>query len=146
MYYKRHIQKQAQNMNKEAQSLLDAYNAYQNLMSEIKHALHVMHSFGHEIIKAVCEAVIEMNDFELQSMKMWTVCSISGNLCAECLCIDLKTSPQFTVTVDMKYRQFLEALWILFHVEKLQTSRIIDFERETQVQDCKRACHGHDRS
>lgn len=128
-YFRRHIQKQALNNNKQALTLLQAQEAYQALLSEIQHSLQIFQSFGHDIIKSVCDVIIGLDDFNLKTAQLWTICSISGGMCYECIQLDLKTSPQMTVNIDSRYKELLECIWILFHVEKIQISRIMDFEK-----------------
>ena len=130
-YYKRYLQKQCLADNTEAKKLVTAYDDYKNLKLFILHSLELMKSFGLEVVKSVCEAVIGMNSYEIQTMNLWSLCAISGSVCNECMCIHLKEPNGLTVTIDVKFDLFLRCLWMIFQAERIQVSRIQEFESIT---------------
>ena len=127
-YFRRHIHKQATNKNKQAMMLVSAQDKWQQLRNQIQHDLQILKSFGHETIKAVCDVVICMDSYQLQTSKFWTICAITGAMCYECIHVELKTSPPLTVSIDSRFQDLLQCIWILFHIEKIQSSRIAEFE------------------
>lgn len=130
-YYKRYLQKQCVVENKEAKKLMTAYNDYKELKAFILHSLELMKSFGLEVVKSVCESVIGMNSYDIQRMTLWSLCAISGAVCSECMCIQLKEPNGLTVTIDVQFDMFFRCLWLIFQAERIQVSRIQDFESNT---------------
>lgn len=129
-YYRRHLHKQAINKNKTAMALVAAQESYAEIIRNICHQLQILQSFGHETIKTVCDVVIAMDECSLEIVHMWTLCAITGAMCYQCINIELKSTPQISVHIDSKFKNFLQCIWILFHLEKIQNSRICEVLKE----------------
>ena len=132
-YYRRHIQKQAALKNEHAIDIVDAMEEHKNLLFTIQQKINTLNGFGHETLKAICDVIVALDTFQLHSTQMWTICAMTGSMCSQCISLDLKSG--FTVTIDSKFEDFFKCLWIIFNIDKIQMSRIVQFEDKQSVDD-----------
>lgn len=135
-YYRRHLQKQAVARNKHAINLIDSQHKYQACIESLQHSIHLLHTFGYEIIKTICDMVIKMDAFEISTCQHWNVCALTGTLCRECLTFVGDCNPNSVIYVDSIFKDFFECIWILHHVEQIQISRIVEYETENTEDKC----------
>lgn len=127
-FYRRHIQRLALNSNTDAQELLQSEDRHNTELKTITDKLEYLKTIGFEGIYNVCVRVTGQDDFVFAQNRTWSLCALSGETHNNFIVVSGEHNGQFlTFNIHEKFRGFLEALWLVFHVQRVQNLRIKDW-------------------
>ena len=127
-FYRRHIQRLALNSNADAQELVQSEHRHNTELKSISDKLEYLKTIGFEGIYHICIRVTRQDDFVFVQNRTWSLCALSGETHNNFIVVSGEHNGQFlTFNVHEKFRGFLEALWLVFHVQRVQNLRIKDW-------------------
>lgn len=116
------------NANKEAKALLAQEERYRTDLQTVEDKLEYLRAIGYEGISDLCMRVMQADDFVFATHRAWSVCALSGETHNRFVVVSGEHGGNFLVfNVHEKFRSFLEALWIICHVQRLQTLRVAEW-------------------
>lgn len=130
LLYKRHLQKQCQNNNKDAIEINEVYEQYVKCLNKIKEKIETLQYFGYENIATVCNYVINKPILDLKVCKVWGICVLTGVIGDSMIEIPSDNPTHQSFMLDQKFFIFLKCLWMIFKLDRIQLSRVHDYNRE----------------
>lgn len=119
--YKNHIEKTATDGDERARIISTAVTRIENTRKEILHRIDTMKLHGLDSVVALCQLVIAAEQVLVVKHHQWGLCAVTGTVC------DVRYAFQDSpLLVRQSVRQFLLALWVLFHTEAVEAARVYD--------------------
>lgn len=124
LQYVKHLTKQANLGNQTAVDLVAANRAAKVLQGNVRAKIDRLHAYGFEVVSALCRAVITKPEQPFERSRHWIVCAISGAISDDALVIQHNGRD---ICVSASFASFFEGLWVLFHLEDIEYSKICAF-------------------
>jgi len=124
LQYVKHLTKQSNLGNQTASEVLAASRAVKDLQSDVRTKIGRLHAYGFEVVSALCSTVINRSEQPFERSRYWIVCAISGAIDDDALMLHHNGRD---VCVSGTFAGFFESLWVLFHLEDIEYSKICTF-------------------
>ena len=119
--YKNHIEKSATDGDERAGVLSKAVKRIENTRKQILRRIDTMKLHGLDSAVTLCQLVAAAEQVLVVEHRQWGLCAVTGAVC------DIRYAFQESpLLVRKSVKQFLLALWVLFHTEAIEAARVYD--------------------
>ena len=130
--YERFLHRQKENGDANAVAILDSVEAVASILKSVDNFSEIMNSFGKGRVVDLLNSVKANEDCSMHVRNGWTLCILSGQSIPQSLSLQ-------NMNVDLTYKPFLHALWIVLNVKFLIVENIrlflqqVDGKQKTEI-------------
>ena len=128
--YMKHLNRERQNGNIEACSVLKALAFFQSLQDEVSMYLKQLTVAGQMRIVRVFDAVAKVSSLPFSYLNQWQLCVVTGMPSTRLILLNNE------LVADASYEPVFVAYWLVLHMHEIEHLRILEFLQQQDEEAC----------